>query len=197
MSRKSICHLRRSRRKRSNRRFIIGYLKFYVDISPYYYIAAAVMFVGVLILARRLDWVRRIALSLLIPYLFLTLVATVITRSPTAEVRIVLEPFRTYRQYYTDEFTWFEIRANVLLFIPIGFLLPMVIKKPVWLPHIIGIGISVIIELIQLITHRGLCETDDVLSNSIGFLIGFAFFWLIKGLVLLIMHAVSTHKPPQ
>ena len=155
------------------------------------------MFVGVLILARRLDWVRRIALSLLIPYLFLTLVATVITRSPTVEARIMLEPFRTYRQYYTDDFTWFEIRANILLFIPIGFLLPMIIKKQIWLPPIIGIGISVIIELIQLITHRGLCETDDVISNSIGFLIGFAFFWLIKGVVLLIKHAVSTHKPPQ
>ena len=155
------------------------------------------MFVGVLIFARHLDLVRRIALSLLIPYLFLTLVATVITRSPTVEARIILEPFRTYRQYYTDDFTWFEIRANILLFIPIGFLLPMIIKKQIWLPPIIGIGISVIIELIQLITHRGLCETDDVISNSIGFLIGFAFFWLIKGVVLLIKHAVSTHKPPQ
>lgn len=152
------------------------------------------MFIGVLILARRLDLVRRIALSLLIPYLFLTLVATVITRSPTAEVRIVLEPFRTYRQYYTDEFTWFEIRANVLLFIPIGFLLPMVIKKPIWLPLIIGIGISVIIELIQLITHRGLCETDDVISNTIGLMIGFAAFWLIKGIVLLIRHLISKNK---
>ena len=92
----------------------------------------------------------------------------------------MLEPFRTYRQYYTDEFTWFEIRENILLFIPIGFLLPMVIKKPVWLPPIIGIGISVIIELTQFITHRGLCETDDVISNSIGFLIGFVVYLFIK-----------------
>lgn len=149
------------------------------------------MLVGVLIIARRLDLVRRIALSLLIPYLFLTLVATVFTRSPSAEARIMLEPFWTYRQYFTDDFTWFEIRANVLLFIPIGFLLPMVIKKPVWLSPIIGIGISVIIELIQLIAHRGTCETDDVISNTIGFLIGFAAFWLIKGIVLLVKHLIS------
>lgn len=152
------------------------------------------MFVGILIIARRLDLVRRIALSLLIPYLFLTIVATVFTRSPSEEAQIMLEPFRTYRQYFTDDFTWFEIRANVLLFIPIGFLLPMVIKKPVWLPPIIGIGISVIIELIQLITHRGMCETDDVISNTIGFLIGFAVIWLIKGIVLLIKHFVSKNK---
>lgn len=149
------------------------------------------MFIGVLILARRLDLVRRIALSLLIPYLFLTIVATVFTRSPSEEAQIMLEPFRTYRQYFTDDFTWFEIRANILLFIPIGFLLPMVIKKPVWLSPIIVIGISVIIEVIQLITHRGMCETDDVISNTIGFLIGFAAFWLIKGIVLLVKHLIS------
>lgn len=149
------------------------------------------MLVGVLIIARRLALVRRIALSLLIPYLFLTLVATVFTRSPSAEAHVMLEPFWTYRQYFTDDFTWFEIRANVLLFIPIGFLLPMVIKKPVWLPPIIGVGISVLIELIQLITHRGMCETDDVISNTIGFLIGFAAFWLIKGIVLLVKHLIS------
>lgn len=143
------------------------------------------MFLGVLILARRLDLVRRIALSLLIPYLFLSIVATVFTRSPSEEAQIMLEPFRTYRQYFTDEFTWFEIRANVLLFIPIGFLLPMVIKKPVWLPPIIGIGISVIIELIQLITHRGMCETDDVISNTIGFLIGYVVYFLIRVLLIL------------
>lgn len=137
---------------------------------------------------------RRIALSLLIPYLFLTFVATVITRSPSAEAQIILEPFRTYRQYYTDEFTWFEIRANVLLFIPIGFLLPVVIKKPVWLPPVIGVGISVIIEFIQLITHRGMCETDDVISNTIGFLIGFAALWLINGFILLVKHFVSKNK---
>lgn len=152
------------------------------------------MFVGVLIIARRLDLVRRIALSLLIPYLFFTIVATVFTRSPSEEAQIMLEPFRTYRQYFTDDFTWFEIRANVLLFIPIGFLLPMVIEKPVWLPPIIGIGISVIIELIQLVTHRGMCETDDVISNTIGILIGFTAFWLIKGIVLLVKHFVSNNK---
>lgn len=143
------------------------------------------MFIGVLTLARRLDLVRRIGLSLLIPYLFLTLVATVFTRSPSAEARIMLEPFWTYRQYFTDEFTWFEIRANVLLFIPIGILLPLVIKKPAWLPPIIGIGISVIIELIQLITHRGMCETDDVISNTIGFLIGYVVYFLIRVLLIL------------
>lgn len=152
------------------------------------------MFIGVLTLARRLDLVRRIGLSLLIPYLFLTLVATVFTRNPSAEARIMLEPFWTYRQYYTDDFTQFEIQINILMFIPIGFLLPMVVKKPVWLPPIIGIGISVIIEVIQLITHRGMCETDDVISNTIGFLIGFAALWLINGFILLVKHFISKNK---
>ena len=132
------------------------------------------------------DFRRRIGLSLLVPCAFLILIVTVFTRDPSEEARIVLEPFRTYRQYFEDEFTWFEIRANVLLFIPIGFFLPIVIKKPVWLPLLCILGFSITIEFIQWITHRGLCETDDVISNSIGSLIGFGLFWLVNGVVFMV-----------
>ena len=35
-----------------------------------------------------------------------------------------------------------------------------------------GIGLSLAIELLQLITHRGICDIDDFLLNSIGAIIG-------------------------
>ena len=84
----------------------------------------------ILLVAYKLDWLRRIGLSFLIPYLFLVFAVTVFLRSPSEKSQLLLEPFWSYRQYYSNDFTWFEIRANVLLFIPIGFFLPMVIKKP-------------------------------------------------------------------
>ena len=152
------------------------------------------MFAGILSFARKLDWVRRIGLSFLIPYLFLVFAVTVFLRSPTEKSQLLLEPFWSYRQYYTNDFTWFEIRANVLLFIPIGFLLPMVIKKPFFLPLIAGVGVSVTIELLQLVLRRGTCETDDLISNSIGLIIGFAAFWLIKAVFLLIRYIIITVK---
>ena len=37
---------------------------------------------------------------------------------------------------------------------------------------LIGIGISSSIELLQLVLCRGLFEFDDIIHNSLGFLIG-------------------------
>lgn len=148
------------------------------------------MFVAVMVFARKLDWIRRIGLSVLIPYLFLTFSVTVFLRSPSETASINLEPFYSYKQYYLNDFTWFEIRANALLFIPIGILLPMVVRKP-GLPLLIGVGISVTIELLQFLLHRGLCETDDVISNSIGLFTGYCVFLIVMAAVLVIKKAVK------
>lgn len=152
------------------------------------------MFAGIIIFARRLDWLRRIGLSLLVPYVFLVLAVTVFLRSSSESAQIILEPFYSYKEYFTNDFTWFEIRANILLFIPIGFLLPMAVKKPVFVPLLVGVGFSVTIECLQCLLHRGTCETDDVISNTIGLLIGFGAFWILKAAVLLVKHIVLKIK---
>lgn len=176
-SRKSICRLHRSRRKRtSKRRFIIGYLKFYVGISPYYYIAAAVMFVGVLLIARRLPLMRGFGLSLLLPYLFMVIVATLVLRTPSEDCKIMLIPFQTFEEALTNDFWEFEIQANILLFIPVGLFLSMTLDRSKYLPIVIGVSISFAIEVTQLITHRGTFEIDDIITNFFGVLIGYIIF---------------------
>lgn len=141
------------------------------------------MFVGILLIARRLSWSRRIGLSLLVPYLFMVLTATVLVRTPAESANVVLEPFRTYLQYAKSDFWEFQIQANILLFIPVGFLLSMVMNRAKLLPIIIGIGISVAIEIIQLLTHRGTFEIDDLISNFFGVLIGCIIFLPIRMLM--------------
>ena len=59
---------------------------------------------------------------------------------------------------------------NIFLFIPLGTILSRL--RPKWNTALILVLVSVGIELLQLITARGLLETDDVISNSIGGLIG-------------------------
>lgn len=39
-------------------------------------------------------------------------------------------------------------------------------------------GISVSIEVIQLVTKRGFAETDDVMHNTVGCIVG---YMLVKG----------------
>lgn len=74
-----------------------------------------------------------------------------------------------------------QIIANVLMFIPLGFLAGSLWK---WKGGVIGVGFSVAIELIQLISKRGLFEFDDILHNTLGTLIGVSIHMLAETLVI-------------
>lgn len=67
-----------------------------------------------------------------------------------------------------------EILINIAMFIPIGILISLISKRVVWWNIVvIGVVLSLGIELLQLSMMRGLCETDDIIHNTIGCLIGF------------------------
>ncbi|MBR1855252.1 MAG: VanZ family protein [Lachnospiraceae bacterium] len=73
------------------------------------------------------------------------------------------------------------IILNLLLFVPLGFLLPIVFPgfvksgKKVFLA---GLMFSVGIELTQLFSGR-MFELDDIIANSLGALLGYLIFLLI------------------
>lgn len=71
---------------------------------------------------------------------------------------------------------------NILLFIPLGFLVPLVFNKVRTLVRCIPIGffLSIYIEVIQLIAKRGFCQIDDVTMNTFGCIIGFLLWKLIE-----------------
>jgi len=70
---------------------------------------------------------------------------------------------------------------NMLLFIPLGFMLPCIWKKykVLWKTALSGITVSLIIELSQLFNRR-ITDIDDLLMNTLGALIGWAIFRLLK-----------------
>ena len=63
---------------------------------------------------------------------------------------------------------------NIVMLLPIGIFLPLAYGKKIdWkVGLLIGIGISSSIELLQLVLCRWLFEFDDIIHNSLGFLIG-------------------------
>ena len=61
---------------------------------------------------------------------------------------------------------WNNIIQNILLFIPLGFLIGG--KRGI----VAGVLLSIGIELTQYIFRLGYCELDDVLNNTIGAAIG-------------------------
>lgn len=63
---------------------------------------------------------------------------------------------------------------NILLFVPMGFLTPMCWKEYRLRKNtlLLGLAVSVMIELLQLFTFR-LTDLDDVITNTLGTYIGY------------------------
>jgi glycopeptide antibiotics resistance protein len=69
----------------------------------------------------------------------------------------------------------------VVVFIPVGFLLGIAFKQMTWCKALLmGCGISVTIEALQLFLHRGFTETDDVMHNTFGCLIGYGIMTILR-----------------
>ena len=67
---------------------------------------------------------------------------------------------------------------NVLLFVPFGFLCSWNFEgtKKLWRCTLIGAAVSLGIECLQLATGRGFFQIDEILTNSLGTLIGCLVF---------------------
>ena len=98
---------------------------------------------------------------------------------------VALEPFREYQAMIAEpnHFYWFmQIFLNILLFVPFGFLLPLVKERghSIWKVTIAGFAFSCAIELMQFITERGFTEIDDIINNSIGAFVGYLMYIVIS-----------------
>ena len=104
--------------------------------------------------------------GLLSAYAFLILADTVLIRQPFIGQHFQPELLWSWRVWDVQKG---QIIANVIMFIPVGILAGWAWKwKGLWF----GAGLSCVVELLQLMTSRGLCEFDDVIHNVIGAAIG-------------------------
>lgn len=156
-------------------------------IPDYLYEALASLLIsGVLVIllikGLKNGW-RMTAGWVLIEYVFLILCSTLIFR-PENEVRTHhFRPFWSYEQCFTEGGFHLnpEIGLNILVFIPVGLLLGMCFRNFNWWKVLmIGGGLSILIEVLQLITKRGLSEFDDVFNNTIGCMAGYGLYCLMS-----------------
>lgn len=115
------------------------------------------------------------ASELLFVFIMIVLASTVFTRMPRDGYTYNLTPLWSWWAAAFGNYELLkEIVLNIILFIPIGCLLPFVFHrqllfyKALWM----GAALSFIIECSQLIFLRGLFEWDDMIDNSIGAMIG-------------------------
>ena len=131
-----------------------------LDIPWWYYAIAVLLCVAVWGI-----W-KKPSLGLLIGYSFLILAETVLIRKPFVGEHIQLEFFWSWRAWSVQRS---QIIANVIMFVPVGVLVGWIWR---WRGLWVAAGLSAGIEILQLITARGLCEFDDVIHNCVGAAIG-------------------------
>lgn len=73
----------------------------------------------------------------------------------------------------------------MVLFVPIGGMTAMLLKKKVWLAVVFGLLLSASIEVTQVITHRGLFEFDNISHNTLGSVLGVVLFLILRRFLLL------------
>lgn len=73
---------------------------------------------------------------------------------------------------------------NVLLFIPYGFFVGWYKrwKYCLWRGGVVGCITSLMIEVLQLLTGRGVFQIDDIITNTLGCIIGVFFYIGIKSI---------------
>ena len=115
-------------------------------------------------------------------YLLIYLYLTLGYRQQVKTARIRLMPFWSYRDAF--QLNPLRIRRlgmarqillNILLTVPAGLLLPILysrLKHPYLLAIATVLTLSLLTETFQYLTRLGFCETDDVINNVLGGLLG-------------------------
>ena len=105
---------------------------------------------------------------------------------PFKSIRNFFEVYMFYVKNYPDiaynEFKNFAINifGNIIMFIPFGILLTILFNYKFIKPFIVfEIGL-ITLELTQYISRRGVFDVDDIILNTVGFLIGYAIIKIIS-----------------
>lgn len=128
---------------------------------------------------------QSIACTFFPTYIFMIIVFTVFIRLPNNEYTAYLMPLWSYREIINsrDMALLFENIGNILIFVPVGIMLPMCgyrQKSNLKFTLVFGVCFTVFVEFFQFVTRVGTFETDDIINNFVGVFIGCAFITAIR-----------------
>lgn len=118
-------------------------------------------------------------------YLFLVGIATGILN--TSDFTLELFPFRSANLIPFAGFTIEQGLMNAVLFVPLGFLIPLVfhgLKKRGWGKVLLAsFGISLMVEILQLFHETRAFDINDLMFNTLGGLAGYGVYVLLRMLL--------------
>ena len=128
--------------------------------------------------------IRKMVPNLLLALVILVILFATLLRFGGGAGQLNLIPFSSYRLawYQFNYREWRNLILNICMFVPFGFILPFVREefRKSWKTYRTGLLFSLGIEVLQFIFERGIFETDDLINNLLGTMIGYGFFSLIQ-----------------
>ncbi|MDD2980031.1 MAG: VanZ family protein [Hespellia sp.] len=169
-----------------------------LSVKPVFLIGIVLVGIVLVVIFRKNHDIPKIktSVALLIMYYYLCLMLTNIVGMPTLSEYIrVLQIGETIFHPninlipFSDGLS-LSFMLNFFLFIPLGFLAPLVsrIYECAKNTFFIGLGLSVFIEISQLFTLYRATDINDLLTNVIGAMAGYLCFRLIARLRLVKLH---------
>lgn len=126
---------------------------------------------------KKLNVVKLFLWFIFLIYTVVVLGATFVNRVPMNYENINIHIFSSYIKVW-NRFSVLELRNlifNILMFLPFGFMLPLLFKKceKFYITYLVGLCMTFFIEVLQLISRRGIFELDDIVNNLLGCMIGY------------------------
>jgi glycopeptide antibiotics resistance protein len=90
-------------------------------------------------------------------------------------------PFKSIVEYVSGQWGILgfvvNLVGNIVILIPFGFLLVLTFRNISWKKTLaVAIALPLLIEIVQLLTHMGIFDIDDVILNGLGIMLGFWAF---------------------
>ena len=125
---------------------------------------------------------RKFIIALFAIYILAVLWITLIDRE-FGNRRAMLVPFWEFANVIKGvrrSFFIGQILGNLVMLMPLGFMLPFIRKVSLKQVLMISLCFSAGIELTQFITGRGLMEFDDVFNNTVGAVLGYKVYDVMR-----------------
>lgn len=140
---------------------------------------------SLLYMRKKIRIINAVFTVLLCTYICFVLSVTLIERITTPDAHYMSKAFWSYELILQGSTgLLIENLLNVLLFIPVGVLVSALVRtRRIFTAFFFGTALSSVIELIQLFSHRGLFEYDDIVHNTMGSFLGGIITMVLSALI--------------
>ena len=164
-------------------RAILGYI---VNMIPYMIITIPIYllirFIYLKSKYKKLNWHHEVVLFLFVIFVVGLASQTIIPNSLIVPAARIYGKEIKYNEVFVNGYiNYFLINflGNIILFMPFGFIIPLLWKASDKKVIVVGFCSSLFIEICQLFLTRG-TDVDDLILNTLGVIIGYTIYRIIK-----------------